>query len=422
MNPDVWKQFGTLLFRAVGPDRFELWVRHVRPVELDDETWLLHVESTFARDKIEPLFRAAATEAAQTATNRRVRLRFAVEPAAFVGPPRERLHDAPAGDAFATFVEGPGNRSALQAARAFAEGRGAVLALAAPSGLGKTHLLRAAERELRRRPGTVLYFSALQLRRQAAFADLRGRRDAFVAMAGAAQAFLLDDLHLLAGFEIAQASLVEVLDRLAGRRARLAFTADRPLRFLTGLAPALLRRVRPDVEASLDVPDVATSLAVLLAAFPRVPRATLEVVAADVRSGHKDQMHCVARMVELGPSTPTAARAVVGEFLTRWSRGLTYADIAREVAGSFGVPLTAIYADERSRPAADARQACFYLARRLLGRPYAAIGEHFGGRDHATVLHACHKLDGDAGEMRARLERLERGLQGRDQPDTRRLR
>jgi chromosomal replication initiator protein len=413
MKADVWKRFESLLFCMVGSDRFDLWVRHVRPVELDDETWLLHVESTFARDKIDGLFRAAATEAAQTATNRRVRLRFAVEPVSFVRGPEDRLRDGPAGDAFATFVAGAGNRRALDAARAFAAGRSAILVLSAPSGLGKTHLLRAVERELRSRPGAVLFFSALQFRRQVAFSDLRGRRDAFVAMAGAAQAFLLDDLHLLGGFDAAQDALTEVLDRLAARRARLAFTTDRPLRGLPGLSAPLRRRLRPDAEAALDAPDAATSLAVLAAAYPRVPRAALEVVAADVRSSHKDQMHCVARMVELGPSTPSAARSVVGEFLSQWSCGLSYADIAREVAASFGVPLTAIYSDERSRLAADARQACYYLSRKLLGRPYAAIGDHFGGRDHATVLHACHKLDGDRGELRQRLERLERDLSAR---------
>ncbi len=411
MIVDVWKRFGSLLFRAVGPDRYALWNRHVRPAELHEESWILQVENSGARDKIDSLFREAATRAADRATNRRVRLRFIVEPASFVRSDTERLPDVPSGDTFSGFVPGPGNRRALEAARGFASGRGRVLFLSSPSGFGKTHLLRAVERELRTRPGTVLFFTALQFRRQAAFSDLRGRRDAFVSMAGAAHVFLLDDLHLLAGFDAAQAALTEVLDRLALRPARLACSADRPLAALPGLAPALRRRLRADVETELGPPDPSTSLALLAAAFPRVPRAALEVVASDIRSGHKDQFHCVSRMLELGASTPGAARSVVAEFLNRWSRGLSYADIVRSVAETYGVPMTSIYSDERSRAAADARQACYYLARKLLGRPYAAIGDHFGGRDHATVLHACQKLDTGRPE---RLERLERSLAGRE--------
>jgi chromosomal replication initiator protein len=32
-----------------------------------------------------------------------------------------------------------------------------------------------------------------------------------------------------------------------------------------------------------------------------------------------------------------------------------------------------------------------YLARELTELSLSAIGEHFGGRDHTTVLHACKR-------------------------------
>ena len=79
MIVDVWKRFGSLLFRSVGPDRYDLWNRHVRPAELQEESWLLQVENSGARDKIDALFREAAVEAAERATNRRVRVRFVVD-------------------------------------------------------------------------------------------------------------------------------------------------------------------------------------------------------------------------------------------------------------------------------------------------------------------------------------------------------
>jgi chromosomal replication initiator protein len=227
-------------------------------------------------------------------------------------------------------------------------------------------------------------------------------------MCAGARVFLLDDLHLLGGFDAAQAALAEVLDLLRARGSRIAVSAEAPPGKLAGLSPALRRRLRPDVEASLDRPDVATSKAVLAASFPRIPAAAVDVLASDVRSSHKDQAHCANMLLERGALTPTAARATAAEFLSHWSQGLTYADIARAVADGFGVAMTAIYADERSRAAADARQACFFLARKLLGRPYAAIGDHFGGRDHATVLHACHKLEERRGD--ARLDRVEKSL------------
>ena len=35
----------------------------------------------------------------------------------------------------------------------------------------------------------------------------------------------------------------------------------------------------------------------------------LEYIAANVRSSHKDQMHCLGRLLEQGPPTAAAARA-----------------------------------------------------------------------------------------------------------------
>jgi chromosomal replication initiator protein len=33
-----------------------------------------------------------------------------------------------------------------------------------------------------------------------------------------------------------------------------------------------------------------------------------------------------------------------------------------------------------------------YLARELTQASLAQIGQRFGGRDHTTVIHACHKI------------------------------
>src|SRR5205823_13862961 len=116
---------------------------------------------------------------------------------------------------------------------------------------------------------------------------------------------------------------------------------------------------------------------------------------------------CLARLLQQAPFTLASARAAVSEFLNHWSLGLTYEDIVRAAADDFGVTVGEIYSLGRSREAADARQACFYLARKLLGRPFAQIGDHFGGRDHSTVHEACRKLERTRGPAMERLKTLE---------------
>ena len=188
-------------------------------------------------------------------------------------------------------------------------------------------------------------------------------------------------------------------------------TSEKSLRRAEGFTRMVRGRLRFEMEVALEAPDTTTATGILRAWAPSgVPAATVDTIARHVTSGPGDQLQCLAELLQRGTPTPAAARAVVGEFLNRWSRGLTYEDIARAVAQNFGVHVSEIYSSRRTRPASDARQACFFLARRLLRDPFARIGRHFGGRDHATVLQACRKLERTAGRTQDRLRRLERDL------------
>jgi chromosomal replication initiator protein len=416
----VRRRFEARLFLLLGPERHAAWVRHARPVTFDDELFLFHFESAFVRDKFERLFLEAALDAAQRATNRKVRVRFAVDGDSFPLPDGARLRDAapgaPAPLRFATFAAGTGNRLALAAARAFVRGGPgdpSRLLLVGRSGLGKSHLLGAVAEALGERPG-LLPFTADRFRRDFDWSSQAGRTEAFIQKGSSASVLLFDDLQLLSEHPPAQAALARILRALAGRGCRAALAVDRPVRSLEGFTPALRTVLRAGTEVFLSPPDPATGLAFLRArAASLVPVPVLEILAEHVRSSHKDQLHCLARLLESGPPTAATARAVAAEFLNQWSRGLTYADIVRAAARTFGVAVGAIYAEGRSRAATDARHACFYLARKLLGEPFARIGEHFGGRGHATVLQGCRKVSRRRGPGKERIVKLEGDL-GRD--------
>lgn len=66
-------------------------------------------------------------------------------------------------------------------------------------------------------------------------------------------------------------------------------------------------------------------------------------------------------------------------------------------SAAFGVPVAEIVSKGRHRRKVEARQAAMWLAFRLTGKGYAAIGRAFK-RDHTTVIHAIRM----ANEMRAR--------------------
>lgn len=88
--------------------------------------------------------------------------------------------------------------------------------------------------------------------------------------------------------------------------------------------------------------------------------------------------------------------------------------ITRTVAQTFGVKPKELLGVSRLRTVLIPRQVAMFLAREVTKLPLAVIGEHFGGRDHTTVMNAVRKVASamktDA-ELAGRVRELRRGME-----------
>ena len=69
--------------------------------------------------------------------------------------------------------------------------------------------------------------------------------------------------------------------------------------------------------------------------------------------------------------------------------------IQKKVADYFDIKPSDMKTKKRTRQVAYPRHIAMYLAREMTGLTLPDIGEHFGGRDHSTVIHACSKIELD---------------------------
>lgn len=87
--------------------------------------------------------------------------------------------------------------------------------------------------------------------------------------------------------------------------------------------------------------------------------------------------------------------------------------IQKIVADYFNLPLDALQRKTRKREILQARQIAMYFSKSLTGSSLASIGAQIGGKDHATVLHACkivnNLIDTDK-QFRADVEEIEKRL------------
>jgi len=160
---------------------------------------------------------------------------------------------------FETYVAGPSNEVALNAARDCLAKPGKKynpLVIVGRSGLGKTHLLNAIGLELAKKKNAVVACLSTQQFVDELIAAIDGNRvDWWRARYRRATALLLDDIHLLAGKERTQEELFNLFNQLVDADRQLVFTAPAHPNTLEGLEERIVSRLEGGLVAEIVEPD-----------------------------------------------------------------------------------------------------------------------------------------------------------------------
>jgi len=123
----------------------------------------------------------------------------------------------------------------------------------------------------------------------------------------------------------------------------------------------------------------------------------LTLIAARVPNNIRELEGCLTRVAAFASFTGQAidvdlAREVLKDIPETAATKVTVNQIISVVSGAMGISTAEIVGDKRARAIVHARHVAMYLARELTDVSLPQIGEHFGGRDHTTVLHAVEKV------------------------------
>ena len=313
---------------------------------------------------------------------------------------------------FDQFVICDGNRLAHGAALAAAEQPGQAynpLFLHGPPGLGKTHLLHAIGNYvetygdgLRVRYATVDTFTGDFVK-----AVRSGNTRAFRARFRDADVLLVDDVQFLAEKLRTEEEFFHTFNALYEAGSQLVITSDRAPRDIDALEARLRERFECGLVANLEAPDLEARMAILekrarLDMSSDVPVETIVEIARRVTSSVRALEGALIRVVAYAslrgdePSPELAARVLGTLYGAGAAAGpSTLADIQDAAAGALEVPPESLIAHDRRPKVALARQVAMYLAREMTEESLPAIGRHFGGRNHSTVIHAHRRIAGD---------------------------
>ncbi|MCH8922000.1 MAG: ATP-binding protein [Planctomycetes bacterium] len=295
------------------------------------------------------------------------------------------------------------------------------LVLCGPSGIGKTHLIRALLRHWKqaRKRSRVVYQTGIEFARQYADAIETQSLDEVRRRNHRADLFALDDLGQLLNKPRVQEELVRTLDAVIGLGGQALVTlSDDPAR-MPKIMPSLRSRLRGGLIVPLAKPGSQTRRTILhwLAAERKIDlSADAAGLLAEWINGTVATLSGALMALHAGGAEDELIDAArCQKYLRRITKKQlpTLRAIATATARRFSLKLTDLRGPRRMRTIATARGVAMYLSRRLTDNSLQQVGEYFGRRDHTTVLHNFRKtqrlLQTD-GSIRLAVEELSTSL------------
>jgi len=307
---------------------------------------------------------------------------------------------------FSSFVEGNSNQLARAASLQVAEKPGDAynpLFIYGGVGLGKTHLMHAIGREIlvKNPDARVLYLHSERFVADMVKALQTNTINEFKRFYRSLNALLIDDIQFFAGKDRSQEEFFHTFNALLEGHQQIILTSDRYPKEIEGVEERLKSRFGWGLTVAVEPPELETRVAILMSKAEssniELPYEVAFFIAKRIRSNVRELEGALRRVIANAHFT---GKAITIEFVNEALRDLlalqdklvTLDNIIKTVAEYYKVKVADLLSKRRSRSIARPRQMAMALAKELTNHSLPEIGDHFGGRDHTTVIHACRKI------------------------------
>jgi len=164
----------------------------------------------------------------------------------------------------------------------------------------------------------------------------------------------------------------------------------------------LLSRFKWGLSADLQAPDLETRIAVLNKKMYQdgidLPKDVVEYLAYSITTNIRELEGALISLIaqsSLNKKSITLdlAKQMIDKFVKNTAREVSIDYIQKVVCDYFNLALELMKSKTRKREVVQARQIAMYFSKQLTKSSLATIGAHCGGKDHATVLHACRTVN-----------------------------
>ncbi len=309
---------------------------------------------------------------------------------------------------FDSFIEGDCNRLARSAGYAVAKNPGGTafnpLLVYGGVGLGKTHLVHSIGIEIKNQHPNkiVLYVSSEKFTHQFIDAVRNNNQNDFIHFYQMIDVLIIDDVQFFSGKEKTQDVFFHIFNHLHQTGKQLILTSDKAPVEMQGMEQRLLSRFKWGLSADLQSPNLETRIAILENKMYNegleLPKEVVEYLAYSITTNIRELEGALISLLAQSSLNKKAitlelAKQMIDKFVKNTAREVSIDYIQKVVCDYFDLPIELLKSKTRKREVVQARQIAMFFAKKMTKSSLANIGMHCGGKDHATVLHACKTVN-----------------------------
>jgi chromosomal replication initiator protein len=274
-------------------------------------------------------------------------------------------------------------------------------------GLGKTHLAQAIAWKIKESHAAkkVVYLSAEKFMYHFVQSIRSNDVMSFKEKMRSIDVLIVDDVQFIAGKEGTQQEFMNCFNSLVEENKQVVLVCDRSPNDLENIDEKLKSRITGGMIVNFKTPDYADRITILKSKASSISENEIcekvlsfiaEKISTSVRDLEGALKKLVAAKVFLGEEINLEnTKHILADYVrSSNAKTITIEKIQKAVAAFYEIKISDLNSQNRSRCFARPRQIAMYLAKNLTSESLPKIGKEFGGKNHATVIHAIKLVEG----------------------------